>query len=290
MSVTVQDIEVKSALTPTGGFLKGITHTLNPYGGCAFACAYCYVQALPVARYSSLADQGWGAWARPKVNLPELLRAELERAAARGKLDALRVFMSSATDPYQPIERRYELTRRCLEVMAELRPGWLVVQTRAPLVVRDLELLRRLGRRAMVSVTVETDSEEVRRAITPRTPALHRRHAAMAQLRAVGIYVQAAISPLLPCDPERLAAQLAPLCDRVLVDTYISGDGARGQRTIDLGIPDLYERLGWGDWRSNPPLEAVVAALRAELGAERVVWSRVGFTTPPAGYGPAPAL
>jgi DNA repair photolyase len=287
MSVTVEEIAVARALTPTGGFLRGFTHTLNAYGGCAFACTYCYVQELPVARYSPLAGQGWGTWARPKINLPGLLRAELERLAARGKLHTLRIFMSSATDPYQPLERRYELTRRCLELLTEFPPGWLVVQTRSPLVVRDLGLLQRLGRRAMVSVTVETDSEEVRRAISPRAPSLPRRHAAMAQLRAAGVYVQAAISPLLPCDPRRLAAQLAPLCDRALLDTYVLGDGAGGKHTARLGIPELYARLGWGDW-CHPPLHAVADALIAHLGPERVVWSQAGFTTVPPGYGAVP--
>lgn len=285
MSVTIQEIEVKSALTPTGGFLRGITHTLNPYGGCAFACAYCYVQELPVTRYSPFAEQNWGTWARPKVNLPELLREELRRAVARGRLDGLSIFMSSATDPYQPIERRYELTRRCLEILAELQPSWLIVQTRGTLVVRDIPLLQQLGRRAMVSITVETDSEEVRRAITPRTPALWRRHEAMAQLRAAGIYVQAAIAPLLPCDPQRLAEQLAPLCDRALIDTYSAGDGAGGRRTIRLGIPELYERLGWGNWNDAAHVQAVVAALQDRLGSDRVVWSQPGFVEPPPGYG-----
>src|SRR5271169_5383371 len=99
------------ALTPTGGFLGGFSFSLNPYIGCAFGdgggCPFCYVRALPVAR----AEAGpWGNWVIAKRNLPARLERELAELARRGRLDETAIFMSSATDPYQGIERRMKLT------------------------------------------------------------------------------------------------------------------------------------------------------------------------------------
>src|SRR5438270_8616547 len=106
------DKTVSRALTPTGGFLSGFAFSLNPYVGCAFGdnrgCPFCYVRALPVAH----AIQGeWGSWVIAKVNLPQVLRRELELLAHTGKLERSAVFMSSATDPYQGAERRLGITR-----------------------------------------------------------------------------------------------------------------------------------------------------------------------------------
>src|SRR6516225_8315087 len=102
---------VRRALTPTGGFLHGFAFSLNPYVGCAFGdnggCPFCYVRALPVAH---AAEGAWGAWVLAKINLPELLECELELLARTGKLQSATVFMSSATDPYQGIERRLGIT------------------------------------------------------------------------------------------------------------------------------------------------------------------------------------
>src|ERR1700690_2464963 len=99
--------EATRALTPTGGFLRGFAYSLNPYAGCAFGdgggCPFCYVRALPVAR--ARAGQ-WGTWVIAKINLPELLERELSALERNGELVDATIFMSSATDPYQGIERK----------------------------------------------------------------------------------------------------------------------------------------------------------------------------------------
>src|SRR5215831_14391590 len=109
---------VERALTPTGGFLCGFAFSLNPYVGCAFGdnggCPFCYVRALPVAH---AVDGGWGTWVIAKINLPDLLGRELELLACAGKLERTAVFMSSATDPYQGIERRLGITRGALAAL-----------------------------------------------------------------------------------------------------------------------------------------------------------------------------
>src|SRR5690242_14573048 len=103
---------VNRALTPTGGFLRGFAFSLNPYVGCAFGdnggCPFCYVRALPVAR---ALEGKWGTWVIAKINLGAVLKRELESLARSGKLEHAAIFMSSATDPYQGIERRLGVTR-----------------------------------------------------------------------------------------------------------------------------------------------------------------------------------
>ncbi len=114
----VEEIQAKSILNPTGGFLATYTHSLNAYQGCAFgknSCPYCYVRAMPVQRFSG---RPWGEWVKAKVNAPELLKRDLEAAKRKGTFGNLRIFMSTATDPYQGAEARLKLTRGILEVFA----------------------------------------------------------------------------------------------------------------------------------------------------------------------------
>ncbi len=267
------------ALTPTGGFLGGFSHSLNPYVGCAFGdnggCPFCYVRALPVAH---LGDGPWGAWVIAKANLCELLARELEALAAADKLERTTVFMSSATDPYQGMERRMRLTRGALEAFTRRPPRRLLLQTRSPMIERDADLLVRLGARVIASITVETDDEGVRRAFTPTSPSIARRLASARRLRAAGVFVQLAVAPMLPNDPERFAELIDGATDRVVIDTYFDGDGAGGRRSRALGMDGLYERLGYAGWFRPGAEGALMAAMRARLGSERVLFSRAGFS------------
>lgn len=261
--------EARSILTPTGGYLSAYTHTLQPYSGCEFSCAYCYVREMTVQR---TAPEGlpWSEWIAPKRNAPELL----EREAARGRLARARIFCSSVTDPYTPIERRMGLTRGCLEVMSRRPPQALVLQTRSPLVVRDAPLLARIPT-ALASVTVTTDDETVRRAFEPNAPGTGLRIETLARLRAAGVRTQAAVAPLLPGDPENLARRLEPVADRVVLDDFFQGDGAGGRRS--RAALERLRALGHADWAEPGYAESAIAAFRAVLGPDRVVVSQPGF-------------
>ena len=266
------------ALTPTGGFLGGFGYSLNPYVGCAFGdrggCPFCYVRALPVAR----ARPGpWGSWVIAKANLLELLARELRGLEESGKLERAAVFMSSATDPYQGIERRMRLTRGALELFVRHPPHRVLLQTRSPMIERDLDLLLRLGPHVIASITVETDDEQVRRALTPTSPSIARRLAVARRLRAAGVFVQLAVAPMMPNHPERLAELAEGAADRVVVDTYFDGDGALGRRSRALGMAELYARLGYEGWFRPGAERELMAAMRARLGSERVLFSREGF-------------
>ena len=271
-------VRATRALTPTGGFLRGFAFSLNPYVGCAFGdaggCPFCYVRALPVAR---MGEGPWGQWVAAKGNLPELLEGELHALARAGKLGETAIFMSSATDPYQGFERRIGLTRRALEIFVRIPPRRIVLQTRSPLIERDLGLLQALGHHVIASITVETDDDRVRRALTPTSPSVGRRLHTARRLRDAGIFTQLAIAPMMPNNPERLAALADDAADRVVVDTYFDGDGSNGRRSHALGIGELYQRLGYGGWFRAGAEKDLLAALRMRLGDQRVLFSREGF-------------
>lgn len=229
---------------------------------------------LPVAHAQS---GGWGEWVIAKSNLPDLLEKELCALERDGRLDAIAVFMSSATDPYQGIERRLKLSRRSLETFGRYRIRRLLVQTRSPMVERDIELLRALGGSLIVSISLETDDESVRRAITPTSSSVERRLLTCARLRDAGIFVQVAIAPMMPNHPDRFAELVAPVSDRVVLDTYFDGDGANGRRSRALGMGALYERLGYERWFKPGAERELAAALQSRLGHDRVLFSQAGF-------------
>lgn len=265
------------ALTKTGGFLAGFTHTLQPYIGCAFGCAYCYVQGLSVHHFHQPA-LAWGEYVHPRAGIAEKLRTELNRYDKRSTLDELAIFMSSATDPYQGAERKWRLSRACLEVMRDVPPGLLVLQTRSPLVADDFALIKELGARCWLNYTVETDLDEVRKALTPRCPSIAQRWATLAAAKALGIQVQITVSPCLPySNVDDFAALLVKHSDRVIVDTYVSGDGDGGRRTARTGTVTMYRAQGWGDWRAEDAAMSLYSELQARIG-ERAGWSQAGFT------------
>ncbi len=277
-SVNIQEKTPRHALTRTGGFLKGYTHSLNPYGGCAFGrdvgerqgCPFCYVRESPVARFG---PGGWGAWILVKKGIDGRLAAELKR------LDRTRtrVFMSSATDPYQGIERRYELTRRCLKTFARFPIAALVLQTRSVLIERDFDLLSKMKAWVLVSLTLETNREDIRRALTPTSPTVAARLRVARHAKDLGIPIQIVVAPVLPHILDAFADALASSCDRVVVDTLTAGDGARGARSRRLDMNEKLAGLGFPGWMENEPERPLMRKLTQKMGAERVLFSQSGF-------------
>ncbi|SDD79909.1 DNA repair photolyase [Paenibacillus sp. UNCCL117] len=262
----------KRLLNPASGFLSGYTHTLNPYVGCAFSCSYCYVREMPVAKFRGAP---WGGWVDIKAETAAQLGRELERA---GRKAPVTVFMSSSTDPYQPAEYEARVTRSWLEAMADSDAlQFVMVQTRSPLVTRDLDVLQRLGSRVRVSMTIETDLDAMRKLFSPAAPPIAARLNALRQLAEAGIQTQAAVSPLLPCSGEFAARLAATGVQRVALDDYFRGDGSLGRRTERLGIRELYVRHGLEAWYDREALDRVRAELEAQFGADLVRVSQEGF-------------
>lgn len=194
----VVPIEPRSILTRASGFMSDYDYTLNPYTGCLFGCTYCY--AAFFLRDHELTES-WGEWVQAKVNAVEVL----ERM--RTDLTAKSIYMSSVTDPYQPVERRLGLVRALLERLIPEQPQ-LVVQTRGPLVTRDIDLFEDLEF-VRVNMTVTTDDDDVRRAFEPQCPSNDQRLAAIGQVVDAGVDAMITLTPLLPIsDPRGFADQL----------------------------------------------------------------------------------
>jgi DNA repair photolyase len=271
----------KSLLNKGSGFLTDYTHTLNPYAGCAFGCLYCYVRRMPVATFRR---EEWGTWVDVKRGAAELLRRELRAARAKGRVT---IFMSSSTDPYQPAEYKEQITRSLLEVMADEAPDFLLVQTRSPLVTRDIDLLLRLGERARVSMTVETDREDVRKRFAPAAPPIAARLNALARLREAGVSTQAAVAPLLPSS-EYFPGKLLPIADRVVLDDYFLGDGSGGRRSRSLGVERLYGEDERTVWYDPSAIRTIRERFAAVFPPERLRISQAGFAPDPQGGPDAP--
>jgi DNA repair photolyase len=162
----------------------------------------------------------WGKWFQAKVNAVELARKQAPKVAGQA------VYLSSVTDPYLPAERSLCLTRGILEAMLSYQPR-LLVQTRGPLVVRDLDLLRQF-KAVRVNLSIPTDSEKVRQACEPKAPPLERRWEAARQVRAAAVPVGICVTPMLPLeDPTEFIRRLADFAPDVLVvqDFHDSGGG-----------------------------------------------------------------
>ncbi|MFC3885625.1 radical SAM protein [Bacillus songklensis] len=270
LELQVKDIISKSILTPAKGALEGFSHSLNPYAGCAFGCKYCYVRQLPVSLYR---EEEWGTWVDIKTNAAALLRKELIKARKKGPVT---LFMSSSTDPYQPIEFKTKLTRSLLEVMLEDLPDFLFVQARSPLVKRDVDLFKQFGNRIRVSMTIETDKEEIRKAFSPSAPPIPARMKAIQEITEAGIPTQATIAPLLPCSKE-FPKKLKQIANRVVLDDFWMGDGSRGKRTEKLEIRKIYERMGMEKWYNPHAYKVVLKMLQEELGHVELLVSQKGF-------------
>jgi DNA repair photolyase len=168
--------------------------SLNPYMGCVHQCTFCYVRAFEL-RADRPYDDRYGQSIRVKTNIAEVLRAQLARASWQHES----VAMGAATDPYQPAEGRYRLTRGCIEALAEAANPFSII-TRGPLIVRDADVLAEAARRAKVSVTfsVPTLDDEVWRKTEPGTAHPRQRLRALKTLVDAGVRASVGMAPLLP--------------------------------------------------------------------------------------------
>jgi DNA repair photolyase len=168
--------------------------SLNPYMGCVHRCTFCYVRAFE-QRAERPSDERYGRSIRVKTNVADVLRRELARPSWRDE----GVVIGAATDPYQPAEGRYGLTRACLEVLRNASTPFSII-TRGPLIVRDVELLAEASRRAPVSVTfsVPTVDDDVWRTTEPGTAPPRQRLRALKTLVEAGVRASVGMAPLLP--------------------------------------------------------------------------------------------
>lgn len=231
MSVIVREVRPKSILSVS----KVYPYVINPYIGCQHACSYCYARFM---KRVTGHREPWGEFVDVKIGAADLLRAEIGR---KGKA---RVWISGVCDPYQPLEAQYELTRQCLEILAANQ--WpVVIQTRSPLVLRDIDVLKGApGFEVGFSVTTADDS--IRELFEPQAPSIGDRLMALGVLHDAGIRTYAMIAPTLP-GSEGLGELLQGKVDYVLIDqmNYHYADWVyRKYGLEDKLTGDFFERTG----------------------------------------------
>ncbi len=220
----VKEVDVKSALTVCR--MPGEPWSLNPYVGCSHDCAYCYVPDV-----AHVQRERWGRYVIVKRNLPTVLSHELKRKGKRA------VFLSSATDPYQPAEGTHQVTRRCLELLS--RADWpLRVLTRNPLVRRDVDLLSRFSSVA-VGMSVPTLDEEARKLVEPGAPPIEGRLRALRTLADAGLPTYVNLAPAYPLSGGVKPSDLAEAFREARVGKVYVWPW----RYLDGVVPALRERL-----------------------------------------------
>ncbi len=251
--------------------------SLNPYMGCEHRCTFCYVRAFE-HRADRPWDERYGQSIRVKVNVADVLKKELGRPSWKREVVAI----GAATDPYQPAEGRYRLTRRCLEALAAAHNPFGLV-TRGPLIVRDVDVLQTAASRAAVEVhvSIPTLDEEVWRKTEVGTAPPRQRLRALGRLVEAGLRAGVGLAPILPGisdRPEQLAAVVRAARDAGATHLWCNllylkpGTREHFLEHLARDWPELlprYERL----YRSaflekvvSEPIKRQVVALRDELG------------------------
>ncbi len=241
-TVVVSAVRCSSVLNRSG--IPVVDYAVNPYVGCAHACAYCY--AIFMRRFTGHEEE-WGSFVDVKINAPEILARQLGRAKWG------RITVGTVTDPYQPSERSCQVTRRCLEVLATSTfPVSLL--TKSPLVVRDVDVIGRIPE-LEVGLTLTTLDDGLRAQFEPGSPPVEERLRALRKLADAGVRTWAFCGPLLPglSDSgehlDRLFEKLAEAGVRSVVVDSLKLSGAiwpRVRRVLATHHPDLvaaYRRL-----------------------------------------------
>jgi DNA repair photolyase len=277
MPFQVFHAEAKSVLSATTGFIAqaGFTHSLTPARNCTFGCSYCYVPTMGI--YGGLKPEDWKHWGQFttfKSNAPELLRRQLRAGQV--------IYCSPVVDPYQPAEESVELMPRILDELLAHPPRTLVIQTRGPLILRDLDKLRALARCAAlrVSFSITTNREDVRKMYEPHCAPIEQRIETVRRLRAAGIDTFATLAPLLPCDPEALARLALDSTDRDVIGDALhiralKPNGAT-TRAAAFRISERHEYASWLDAEFQTEMTARIGRAVSKAGRR--------FATGPEGF------
>lgn len=253
--------------------------SLNPYMGCVHRCTFCYVRSFEL-RADRPADERYGRTIRVKINISQVLRRELARRTWKRELVAI----GAATDPYQPAEGHYRLTRGCLEALRDARTPLSIV-TRGPMIVRDVDVLQEAARRAEVEInfSVPTLDVDVWRKTEPGTAPPHQRLRAVRTLVDAGIRAGVGMAPILPGltdAPDQLATVVRAARDAGATHVWCNvvhlqpGTREHFFESLEREWPELLPRYRamfertYLDRRIADPIRAQVSALRKELGIE----------------------
>jgi DNA repair photolyase len=238
-----------SILTEAKGFMGAYDYTLNPYSGCSFGCTYCYA-----AFFSRSEEQrkNWGYWLHVKQNALQLLMKFRKKPLINKT-----IYMSSVTDPYQPIERELKLTRSLIKELLIYHQPRLVIQTRSPIVTRDIDLLKQF-KVIQVNMTVTTDSEKVRKVFEPLCPSNTSRLQAIQEVNEAGINTCITMTPLLPVeDAEDFAKRLLDTGIKKFIIQPFHSDKGKFVASTRENAMRLVKELNWTTDKYNEVLEII---------------------------------
>ncbi len=261
MPFQVFEAQAKSILSPTTGYIAqaGFTHSLTPARNCTFGCSYCYVPTLRT--YGGLRPEDWRRWGQFttfKANAAELLARQLRSEQ--------RIYCSPLVDPYQPAEESQLLMPALLDAVIDRPPRVFAIQTRGVLILRDLPRLMELARRTTlrVSFSITTDCDDVRSLYEPHCASIECRVEAVRRLRSAGITTFATLAPILPCDPENLAALAVEATDQNIIGDalHVRAVKPRGATTRGAAVA-ICRRHDLCDW----PDAGFQAGIVARIGA-----------------------
>lgn len=222
----IKEIPAKNILSNS----RIYNYTVNPYVGCQHNCTYCYARFMK--RFTGHSES-WGEFVDVKINAPDLLQKEI------CKKPKGRVWISGICDCYQPSERRYRLTRKCIEILAGR--GWpLTIQTKSPLVLRDMDLLKQSAD-IEVGFSITTADDNIRRIFEPHAPPVNERIRALEELHLYGIKTFAMIAPVLP-GAGGLGSLLNGKVDYVLIDkmNYHNADWVYRKYNLQESAKDTF--------------------------------------------------
>lgn len=226
----IREIKAKRIIQKTN--IPDADWVINPYVGCEHACRYCYARF--VCRWRNTKDK-WGEFVDVKVNAPEL--ASKESKNKKGV-----VIFSTVCDPYQPIERKYRLTRKILQ---NLNPNmYVVILTKSDLVLRDIDVFKRF-KNIEIGLTITTFDEKIRKIWEPKSPSSERRLKALKKLKQEGFSTYVFIAPIFPylVNLEDVVKKVAPYVD-VLMFEDLNINAAKQEifSTLKEHFPQLVEK------------------------------------------------
>jgi DNA repair photolyase len=246
-----------SILNKTSGFMDGYDYSINPYSGCAFGCTYCY--AAFFAREND-DKENWGYWVNVKQNALSLLQKKRNKPICDKT-----VYMSSVTDPYQPIEKKIELTRDILKELLNYHQPRLVIQTRSPLVTRDVDLFKRY-KVVQINMTITTDSEKVRKIFEPLCPGNRYRLNAIKEINDAGINACITMTPLLPIhDPHSFAQSLLDTGIRKFIIQPFHRDRGKFTAGTREDAKKLFDEFQWTREKYNE-VEQIIKSYIPDIG------------------------
>ena len=202
--------EIKASSILSKSKLRDIDYVINPYVGCSHSCVYCYAQYMK--RYTNHPER-WGNFVDIRINAVNLIPSLI------GQFSNKRIFMSSVTDPYQPIEKKYELTRKILQKLIYLQPK-LRILTKSDLIVRDIDLLTQF-QNCEVGLTITTADEKLRKKLEPGAPTFNQRLNALKKLKENNLKTYLCISPIMPylTDWKEIIIQTKPFVGMYIFDS-----------------------------------------------------------------------